>query len=187
MSDADTRLGRIYAQALFDLAEQSQMIDAVKSELDTVTAVIAGDKDFEALISSPCFYADFKEKLMTKAFSGKLGELSMDFLMVVIRHNRMAFLPQIAAHYDGFWQTYHNYCPVKVTVSKPLSESEVERISADIASATNKKVKLELAVDPSIIGGITIRYGDKMVDNTVRSRLRQAVKTIIEQGRRRGK
>jgi F-type H+-transporting ATPase subunit delta len=76
---------------------------------------------------------------------------------------------------------------VKVTVSKPLNEGEVERLSADIASAINKKVKLELAVDPSIIGGITIRYGDKMVDNTVRSRLQQAVKTIIEQGRRRGK
>ena len=187
MSDIDTRLGRIYAQALFDLAGQSQMIDSVKSELDAVTAVIAGDKDFEEVVSSPCFYTDFKEKLVNKAFFGKLGELTMDFLMVVTRHNRMAFLPQIAAHYDGFWQEYHNYCPVKVTVSKPLNEGEVGKISAEIASVINKQVKLELAVDPSIIGGITIRYGDKMVDNTVRSRLQQAVKTIIEQGRLRGK
>jgi F-type H+-transporting ATPase subunit delta len=187
MSDAGIHLRRVYAQALFDLAEQSQMIDAVKGELDAITAVISGDKDFEAVISSPCFYSDFKEKLVNKVFSGKLNELTMDFLMVAIRHNRMAFLPQIAAQYDSLWQSYHNYCPVKVTVSVPMSANEVEKLSAGIASAINRKVKMDVAVEPSIIGGVIIRYGDKIIDNTVRHRLQQAVKTVIEQAKSRGK
>ncbi len=176
MHDAGTRVGKIYAQALFELADSAGAIDAVKENLDFLTAVIVQQRDFAALLSFPWFSDEEKELLTNKIFSARLADLAMDFLLVVVKHNKAGFLPHIAEQYNQLWETHYGYCPVYVTVSRQMNDDEIKKIYADIATAIKKRVKLEMNVDPSIIGGITIRCGDKVIDNTVRTRLRQVVK-----------
>ena len=176
MHDAGTRVGKIYAQALFDLADLAGAIDAVKENLDFLAVIIAQQRDFAAMLSFPWFPDEDKQLLTNKIFSGRLADLTLDFLMVVIKHDRAGFLPHIAERYNELWEAHYGYCPVNVTVSKQMNDDEIKKLYADIATAIKKRVKLEMNVDPSIIGGITIRCGDKVIDNTVRARLRQVVK-----------
>jgi len=117
--------------------------------------------------------------------SGKITDLTMNFITVVIKHNRTTYLPQIIAEYQKLWEAREKYCHVELTVARAMSADEVGKLSNDIALAINRKIKLELSVNPSIIGGIIIRYDDKVIDNTVRSRLQTAVKTIIRRGESR--
>jgi len=173
-----TRVGDVYAKVLFELADRSRITETVKTNLDLLAEIFAKEKDFHALMGSPYFSLDHKKQLLQKVFSGKLSELMMDFLMIALRHNRIMFLPQIAFSFSQLWDVYYGYLNVKVVVSERFDKSRLQKLSEEIAAALKGKINLEMAVDPAIIGGIIIRYGDRIVDNTIKTRLLRAVKVI---------
>jgi len=182
-SNIAVRLTEVYAKAIFELAGESMMQDTVKYNLDDVAAVIANETDFRMLLGSPYFTSEYKEQLLRKIFMERISTLIMDFLMVIHRHNRLMLLPQIIAKYNELWDTSNGHCPVKVTVSEAVDDDEIKEITKSIETAVNRKVRLKVAVDPAIIGGISVRYDDKVIDNTVRNRLITAVKTIKDRAR----
>jgi F-type H+-transporting ATPase subunit delta len=171
-------VGDTYAQALFDLAGQGNVVDAVKADIDVLSDICEHERDFIKLMASPYFSVDTKKALVSKVFSGRLNELTMNFLMVVTKNTRMRFLLPMLCRYGHLWEGYHGYCNVDVTISHQLFSDEVKKLTDEIASAVNKKVKLDVRVNPSILGGIIISYGGKHIDNTVNSRLISIVKTI---------
>jgi F-type H+-transporting ATPase subunit delta len=177
--DAAVHLAEIYARALFELAERSKMVNAIKDDLDIVQDICIKEKDFGVLMVSPYFSSDCKEQILQNVFSGKLNDLTIDFLRVVIGHDRMVFLPQIIDRFNEIWEAHHGYKIVQVTVSQAMNSQETEMLSADMARAMNNKVKLQIGVNPSIMGGVIIRFGDRVIDNSIRNRLRRAVNTIM--------
>jgi len=181
------RLGGIYAQALFELAERSKMLDSVKDDLDAVRNVSIEVRDFGALMESPYFSTEHKGQIIQKMFGGKLSDLTINFLMVAVRHNRMMFLAQIIDKFNELREIGQGYRIVEVTVTEPMSKEEAKRFSTDMAGALKSKVKLQVSVNPSIIGGIIIRCDGKVIDNSIRGRLRQAVGTIMSSQRRQEK
>ncbi|MFZ0035215.1 MAG: ATP synthase F1 subunit delta [Sedimentisphaerales bacterium] len=178
-------LEKTYAAVLFELADEADTLRAVKDDLDCWTEICNMVKDFEKLIVSPYFSSEHKQQFVHKMLSGKITDLTMNFLEVVIRHDRTRFLPHIITEYNKLWDARAGYCPVEVTVAKQISNDEVEKLAAGIASTINCKVKLKLTINPEILGGVIIRYDDKVVDNTVKGRLHKAVETIIEHGKGR--
>jgi len=181
------RLGGIYAQALFELAERSKMLDSVKDDLDAVRNVSIEVRDFGALMESPYFSTEHKGQIIQKMFGGKLSDLTINFLIVAVRHNRMMFLAQIIDKFNELQEIGQGYRIVEITVTEPMSKEEAKRFSTNIAGALKSKVKLQVNVNPSIMGGIIIRYDGKVIDNSIRGRLRQAVETIMSSQRRQEK
>lgn len=173
------RLREIYAQSLFELAERQQGVDTVKSDLNILAGIIGQEKDFIKLLDSPYFSTDYKEQLVRRLLSGVAANLTLDFLMVVIRHGRARLLTDIIGRYGELWDAYHGYYHVKVTVPRALEDGQAKELSDGIAAAMNSNVKLEVAVEPEIIGGAIIRCGDKVVDNSIRNRIDAAVKTVM--------
>jgi F-type H+-transporting ATPase subunit delta len=181
MMKTDIRLKETYAQTLFALAGENQTTDAVKEDLEIISDIIKHEKEFIEFLRSPYFSSRCKEQFVEKTLSGRISELTMNFLMVLIRHNRSSLLPEIIASFGQLWDAHRGYYPIKVTVSHPLGTDEVKELTAGIEAAIGGTARLELAVNPAIIGGTIIRCSDKVIDNTVRSRLQHAVKTIIGQ------
>jgi F-type H+-transporting ATPase subunit delta len=173
------RLREIYAQSLFELADRQQGVDTVSSDLNILAGIIGQEKDFIKLLDSPYFSTDYKEQLVRRLLSGVAANLTLDFLMVVIRHGRARLLTDIIGRYGELWDAYHGYYHVKVTVPRALEDGQAKELSDDIAAAMNSNVKLEVAVEPEIIGGAIIRCGDKVIDNSIRSRIDVAVKTVM--------
>jgi F-type H+-transporting ATPase subunit delta len=180
INDKAIRVGQTYAQAVFELAEQSQLIDVLKNDFGILANLIAQSKELEALMNSPSFHEENKKRLIAEVFSGKLNELTINLLMVVIEHNRARFLLQIIARYNELWEARNGLHRVKVMVSKAMDNAEIEKLTGNIAVAISGRVKLEVVVNPSIIGGIIIRHGDKVIDNSIRNRLRLTVKEITK-------
>lgn len=178
-------LEKTYAAVLFELADQSGALRAVKDDLDCWTGICGMVNDFERLIVSPYFTSEYKQKFVSKMLSGKIADLTMDFMMVVIRHNRAKLLPYIIAEYNRLWDVREGYCPVEVTVAGRISDDGTEKLAADMASMMSCKVKLKLKINPEILGGVIIRFNDKVIDNTVNGRLLKAVETIIKHGKGR--
>lgn len=179
MTRIPRQLAQVYAQSLFELAKEQHVMDAFKKDLDLLSAVAEQEGDFIRLLGSPYFSVENKEGLLNKTLSGRVGELTLNFLKVALKHHRAAILPAILVECDKLWDEYCGCCPVKVTVCRPLDDGEVSKLRADIAEAVDKKVRLAVVVDPQIMGGMEIRYGEMLIDNTIRNRLQRAVKTVI--------
>jgi F-type H+-transporting ATPase subunit delta len=178
------RVGELYAQTLFDITVERQVAAETKSELGALQDVFAEEKDFWELMCSPYFTPAYKTGLLQKVFSGRLSGLTLDFLMVTVKHNRIRYLPEINACFDRIWDSYHGCLPVKVTVSGKMADGWGTKFSDEMASILKRKINLEVVVDPLIIGGIIIRYADKVVDNTVRTRLQNLVSSITSANKR---
>jgi F-type H+-transporting ATPase subunit delta len=181
IDDKALRLGQIYAQAIYDLASEAQLVDVLKKDFDVLANVAGESKDFEKFMASPSFHQVQKKHLISEVFSGKLNELTVNLLMVAVEHERMRFLPQIIAKYNELWEAYHGLHRVKVIVSQAIESAEVERLTAGIADAIKGQVRLEVVVNPSILGGIIIRHGNKVIDNSIRNRLHLTVKEVTKQ------
>ncbi len=176
-------LEKTYAGVLFELANEYGLFAAVKDDLDSWTKLCSEEKDFEKLIVSPYFSSEYKQQLVRRVLSGRVGTLTLNFLMTAIRHNRPRFLPGIIQEYDKLWHEKEGYCSVDVTVAGYFTDDQKQKFLDNIVAAMNKKVKLHITVNPEIIGGVIIRYEHKVIDNSIRTRLQNAVQTIIERGK----
>ncbi len=174
----------IYARALMDLATQGKLVEAVAADLDTISTLLTQNPDFEAFLASPYFDEKTKRDLVRHILTGKLQGLTLNFLLVMIDHNRGRFLPEIIGRYGQFYRLYQGYQPVDVTVAQPISKEEVEKLSKELAEAMNTKIDLDIHIDPAILGGLIIRYGDKMVDNSVKGRLTRTVNQLLNPQKR---
>jgi F-type H+-transporting ATPase subunit delta len=173
------RIGDIYAQAVFETARQEHTLADVKSDLDSLASVFKETPEIKGLLLSPFFTRKYKAELLEKLFAGRFSQLTTSFLLVVARHNRLKFLPNIIGSFTRLWDQLHGLVPVSITVSQKLDDSRIRNLCDEISSALQRKVRLtQSIVDPSIIGGIILHYGDKVVDNTIKTRLLNAVQTV---------
>ena len=181
MSDeAAIHLGNIYATALFDLAIEGRFTDAVRNDLARIHEFEKSEKDFTIFKESPYFTNEFKSNVLRKMLGGRISDLTLDFLMIVSRRNRLAYLPEIIDAYEKLWNAHNGIVGVHVTLASEAETHEVEKIRVEIAEAIEKKVNLRVSVKPEILGGVVIRYGDMVIDNSVRGLFERAVKTIID-------
>ena len=187
ITDRLTKVGQTYAQPLFSLGLEQNIIDDVKTDLDALIAFGADESDFLSFLASPYFDAGCKKQLIEKVFRDRLTDLTMNFLMVVIKNERAFWLPSIIEAYSRIWFANYQCCQVTATVSEPISEQQVRNLNNRIAVAIRENIEFKVVVDKSIIGGIIIRYGDKVINNSVKSRLTAAVKTIINRCMERGR
>ncbi len=165
------RIADIYAQSLLDLASQSQAVETVAADLDALSALVRQNADFPAFLASPYFTEQTRQDLVRGVFAGRLHRLTLNFLSVMIDHDRGGFLPEIVDRFQQLHRKYQGYQTVKVTVAQTMSQEQTEKLARDVAEALNAKIDLDVNVDPSIVGGVIIRFGEKMLDNSVKGRL----------------
>ena len=173
----------IYCEVLFELAEEAGVVDSVMDDLDSVESVLTADPEFTALMTSPSIKGEEKARVTRKIFGGKVNDLTLDFLSVLAKRNRMRNLFDISLKYESLLDKHYKRHPVEVTLAHKPDDKQVEKLKNTIAEAIGAKVKLSVEVEPSIIGGIIIRKGGKVIDNSVATRLKRAVAAIIEKSR----
>ena len=181
-------MGEIYGQTLFALATEQGQVDVVKDDLDSIDKFMFAEGDFHAIMESPFLSVENKSKLAERLFADKVCELTLNFLLVAGAKNRLGALPNIIKKYNRLYREFKGHKDIWMTVSHALDHNEREAVKASLAQALKtENITLEFNVEPAILGGTIIRYEGKMIDNSVRTRLHQAVNTIISQGRNSGK
>lgn len=173
-----THVADIYARSLLDLAKEAQAVEAIAADLEAVAALLAQEPDLEAFLASPYFAEQTKRDVIRKVLTGKLHDLTLRFLCVMIDHSRGALLPGILDRFRQLHREYQGYEAVTVTVARSLSQDQIDTLARDLTQAMRAKIDLEVQVDPSILGGIIIRHGDQMLDNSVRGRLLRTVSQV---------
>jgi F-type H+-transporting ATPase subunit delta len=170
----------IYCEVVFELAEQFGRVDEVMDDLNSVAAVIEAESQFRSVLSSQAIRPAEKVEMVKRVFSGKVSDLTLNFICALARRGRMGFLNQICDRYEMLYDNYKQRCHVEVTLAEEPDEARREKLKADLEAAIDHEVKLEINTDPEIIGGIVIKKGDRVIDNSINTTLSRAVKAIID-------
>ncbi len=166
-------LVRRYTAALFRAALGTDAIDAVGEDLELLGETLKQSPDFGLFLGHPRVTQAQKEELVQKAFAGRLHELTLRFVLLVLRKQRHGVLPALRLEYRKLVATYRNQLTADVRTAVSLIDEERGFISQAIAKLTGRSVVLKEIVEPELLGGMIIRYGDKQIDGSVRHHLEQ--------------
>jgi F-type H+-transporting ATPase subunit delta len=172
-----------YATALFDLARESNMIDPVKGDLDRFDALIAGSADLNRLVRSPVFSAEEQLQALTAILEkAGIGGLAAKFIKLVASNRRLFAVQDMIAGYRDLVAAHKGEATAEVTVAEELKGDHLEALRSALKSVSGKNVDLNVKVDPSIIGGLVVKLGSRMVDTSLRTKL-NAIKHAMKEAR----
>lgn len=161
-----------YGDALFELALDENMLDKVWEEVKLLISVWNENREFASLLVHPRISHEEKEKLIKDVFDGKISDITMGFIMVVISKGRAGDIEAILAYLCDKAREYKNIGVAYVTSATVLSDEQKKAVEDKLLSVT-KYVTYEMnyKVDASLIGGVVIRIGDRVYDSSVKNSL----------------
>lgn len=171
-------IARRYAQALFAIAEERNIIDQLETEFTQVMEVINYGDDLKKIIAHQLIGVNDKKKLIGDMFEGKVDGVLLNFIYLLISKHRENLLPEIYQSFSNFVNESRNIQDAEVRSAKEISEADLAEIKSKLASACGKNIRLTAKVDPSLKGGIVARVGDKVIDGSVVSRI-ESIKTAL--------
>lgn len=168
-----------YAEAVFEIAKSKDTFDRWLSDLEAITRV-REDERLGRLLSSPAIRLDAKDEVIARA----LPDLSLEarnLVKLLLRRGRFSLVPQITAHYKRMLNSHRGIATAQVTSAVPLSRQELDGVAERLAVMTGRKIIVEPAVDPEIMGGIVARIGDQLIDASVKGRLEALKRRLATQ------
>jgi len=168
----DSGMAGRYATALFELALEAGAVDSVLADLQRFDALLDLSVDLSRLVRSPVFAADAQAKALA-AVIDKAGieGLAAQFLKVVTSNRRLFAIRNIIRAYGALVARHKGEVTAHVTAAEPLSEAHQNEIRNTLNAVTGKDVRVEVKIDPSIIGGLVVKLGSRMVDSSLRTKL----------------
>jgi F-type H+-transporting ATPase subunit delta len=167
-----TDVGARYAQALFDLAVERRLLDAVEIDLDTLAAIVRESQDLRRLIASPRFTAEDKAKgFAAVAARAQLGELTTKFLGLLAANRRASALLQIIVAFKRLAAARRGLVAAQVVTAVALTDAQTAALASALRQALGKEPQIEARVDPAILGGIKVRVGSRLYDASLKSKL----------------
>jgi F-type H+-transporting ATPase subunit delta len=172
-----------YATALFELALEANAIEAVKDELDRFDALIAESADLTRLVRSPVFSADEQLQALSAVLErAGIRGLAANFLKLVVRNRRLFAVRDMIKAFRNLVAKHKGEATAEITVAETLKDQHVDALRAALKSVTGKDVDLDVKVDPAILGGLVVKLGSRMVDNSLRTKL-NAIKHAMKEAR----
>ena len=172
-----------YATALLELARDEKSIDAVKAELDKFDAMLAEGADFRRLVRSTVFSADAQLKALSAVLDkAGISGTSAKFLKVLTANRRLFAVADVIRAFRALVAKFRGEATAEVTVAEQLNDRNLDALKAALKSVTGKDVALNVKVDPSIIGGLVVKLGSRMVDSSLRTKLNSIKHAMKEAG-----
>lgn len=161
-----------YAGALFELASGQGKAAEVEKDLSAFRALYDESADLRRLVASPVFTAEDQDRAI-KALSDKAGlsELTTNFLRVITRNRRLFALPQMISAFKSLAAKSRDEVTAAVTTAQPLSDDQAAQLKKSLTASVGKTVMLDARVDASILGGLIVKIGSRMVDSSLRTKL----------------
>ena len=172
-----------YATALFELALETNAVDQVQSELEAFEALVASSPDLARLVRSPAFSAEEQARALSAVLEkAGLTGTAANFLRVVASNRRLFAVLDMIRAFNALVARHKGEVTAQVTVAEQLNDARMNEIRDALKAVTGKDVKLDLTVDPSIIGGLKVKVGSRMVDASLRTKL-NSIKFAMKEAR----
>jgi F-type H+-transporting ATPase subunit delta len=172
-----------YATALFELALEQHAIDAVRADLDRFAALLEESPDLLRLVRSPVFTADEQLKSLSAILEkAGISGLAADFLKVVTANRRLFAVRDLIRGYRQLVARHKGEVTAEVTLAEKPNDAHLAAIKSALRAVTKKDVQVDVKIDPSIIGGLIVKLGSRMVDSSLRTKL-NSIKHAMKEAR----
>lgn len=167
-----TDVGARYAQALFDLAVETNALDPIEADLKSLKAMRAESKDLRDVLVSPRFSAEDKTKAL-KAIGERAGfnATTGKFLGLLAHNGRTGALADIIAAFERLSAKRRGAVSARVTTAVALTDAQTDSLKSALRQALGKDPQIETKVDPAILGGLKVRVGSRLYDASLKSKL----------------
>jgi F-type H+-transporting ATPase subunit delta len=173
-------IARRYAKALLEVSVREHRVRGTEEELTAVADLFREAPVFRTLLTSPVIPRARRKLETGRALAGRVGPSVVGFLQVLVEEGRAGLLPEIAELFDGLADAEEGIIRVAVRAARPLPDGQIERLRAAIGRFTRgRRVEIAATVDPSLIGGLVVAAGDRVVDGSVAGWLKRMQDRLV--------
>jgi F-type H+-transporting ATPase subunit delta len=171
--------GRRYAEAAFQLAVSGRAVDAWQRDL-ALAAGLARDERIARAVDSPAVPFGERRKIVEQMLGTKVSPQMRNLALILAKRGRFADLPDVSTEFDSLVRESRGIVAADVTTPSPLSEADLAKVRASVEHLAGGKVELTTSTDPRLVGGLTIKIGDKLIDASVQGRLERLRGRLVQ-------
>jgi F-type H+-transporting ATPase subunit delta len=169
---------RRYAEAAFEVATRDNAVDAWRKELDAAAAVVADERVGRAL-ANPSIPLETRISVAQATFGRLVGPKVLNLIGLMLRRGRIEELPRLAAEFRRLDDQRQGITRATAISASSLTPDEVTALTERLEQSAGGRVALDTEVDPSLLGGLVVRLGDRLIDGSVRSRLERLRNQLV--------
>lgn len=174
----ESLIARRYAKAFYELADEQKKLDAISTDIKTLQSLPEGG-EFGYFLSNPLFKRDEQLGVMSKlAKKAGLDKLTANFLGTIVENGRLSLLPDIIDAVDSEISERKGEVKAVVTSARRLTPAQAKKLAENLKEVTGSDVDIELKEDESIIGGLVIKVGSMLIDQSVKTRLERLERAL---------
>jgi len=170
-----------YSQALFELASENNLTNDIEIQVSSILGLINNSKDFKEFINDPTNKIEDQLKTINAISNQfKFNELLKKFLGFLVFKRRFFYIKKILNNFISICSNSRGEIQAEISAARNLNENEINNIKNELSSTFGSNIKLNHKHDPSLIGGLVIKIGSTMIDTSIKNKLQQIEKKMIE-------
>lgn len=174
-------VSKTYGEALFEVAVEEGTIDSTLEEVQIVLDVIEANEQYIKLLTHPKLPVEQKVSLVEQVFAGKASDTLTGFMVTIVEKGRFSEIEKILTYFIDKVREYKKIGVAYVISTVELSKDEKQEIVQKLLNTTSYvEFIMNYSVDASLIGGVVIRIGDRVVDSSIRSKLNRMAKELSQ-------
>jgi len=179
---SDSIIARRYAQALREEASRRGITEQTDADVALIRESIDASRELRRVFSSPIISREKKATLVRSLFEDRVGAETLRFLLLMVQKRREDIFPQVGEAYAALRDDEMGIRNVSVRVARPLEEGQEKDLQRAIEDLIGLRARLDVRLDPALIGGVVVRIGDTLYDGSVSNQL-QSLRERLETGR----
>lgn len=160
-----------YTRALIDAAQDRGVLAQVEADVQALLDLLRASEDLRAFVADPMMQAEQKRAVLSELLAGKIGDITLRFLLLLCDKRRERMLPELLADFLSALEDRRGQATAQLAVAAPLSSEQEARLVAKLSAYSGKQVKLETTVDERLKAGFVVRLGDRVFDGTLATQL----------------
>ncbi|MFA6296054.1 MAG: ATP synthase F1 subunit delta [Patescibacteria group bacterium] len=169
-----------YVEAFYSLAKQENILDKINLELQLFIAKVSEDLKLKKYLSNPIENIADKKATIKDLFQDQLSTYTHNFIYIFLKKNELEVLESAQLYLEKLIKERQNVIDAKIVSAIPLTKEEETQIKEKLASQTNKKINLNITVDPNILGGLVIQTKDQMIDASLLGKINNLRHSIVD-------
>ena len=160
-----------YGQSLYNVAIQKEELTDVNNRLDLIVKILESIPEFNQLFQSDQTTTENKLKILKNVLKDKITSLELELISDILDNSNISILPEISRYFKHLVEKNSSIINMTITSAVDLSVNEVDKIKSSVESKLNKKIDATTEIDTNLIGGIKLRIGNTLIDNSISRRL----------------
>lgn len=173
-------IAKRYSKGLFDLAKERNLIDDIAADCQAVLQAFESNPSLTSFLQNPKIQKKDKELLIENAFKSNVNQYTYDFIRLLTEKGRIQFLRECAQYFLVLTDVHKGLIDVDVTSALELSAAQMMELQKKLEQSTSKKVNINRSIDPTILGGMIIKIGNKVIDGSIRTKISKIKESLLK-------